>query len=368
MASGEIERYLLAFNDVLVAGAERRERILAEVEDHLRDAVESLMAAGSTAGEAELEAVVRFGAPQEAAARFGSDPLGRAQQASRSWEARRIAHPVLIPLVIWTPVLAYTFWYFGLSMTPIVLLILLWLQCKSNLHARRVAGLAPGPGVISRCSERLRRALADRPWIGRVPAVTLSGVYCGWTLLSLDLSYAVVLGYYSFCGAAGYWSRLSWWEDHDTSAQRGRGWTVRHRSASAGLRYGSWALALAGPLVLTQLVPLTADPLGYAYAYALFPLAVFVGVSTPPTRRALRWLRGLGPAARLAARLTPLLTLLVIYAIGEPVLWSLVLTLAAFGALKAIEGEIWRSRARSDATRRQLVDRTRGAAGDGTGG
>jgi len=363
MVRGEIECYLLAFNDVLVAGAERRERILAEVEDHLRDAVESLMAAGSTAGEAELEAVARFGSPQEAAARLGSDPLGRAQQASRSWEARRIAHPVLIPLVIWTPLLAYTLWDFGLSTTQIMPLVLLWVQCKSNLHARRVAGLALGSGVIPRCSERLRRALADRPWIGRVLAVTLTGVYCSWVLLSLHPWFAVILGYYSVCGAAGYWSRLSWYEDHDTSAQRGRGWTVRYRSASAGLRYGSWALALAGPLALTQLAPLTANHLGYA----LLGLAVFVGISTPPTHRALQWLRGLRPAARFAARLTPLLTLLVINAIGEPALWSLALIVAMLGALMAIQWEIWHSRARSDATRRQLVDRTRAAAGDVTG-
>jgi len=322
------------------------------------------MAAGSTAGEAELEAVARFGSPQEAAARFGSDPLGRAQQASRSWEARRIAHPVLIPLVIWTPVLAYTLWDFGLSMTQIMPLMLLWLQCTSNLHARRAAGLAPGPGAIARCSERLRRALADRPWIGRVLAGTLAGVYACWTLLSLHPWFAVVLGYYSVCGAAGYWSRLSWYEDHHTSAQRGRGWTVRHRSASTGLRYGSWALALAGPLVLTQLVSLTADHLGYA----LFGLAVFVGLSTPPTHRALRWLRGLRPAARFVARLTPLLTVLVINAIREPALWSLVPIVAVLGAPMAISWEISHSRARSDANRRQLVDRTRGAAGDGTGG
>lgn len=44
MASAAVERYLLEFSDALVAGAQRRERILCEVEDHLRDATESLIA------------------------------------------------------------------------------------------------------------------------------------------------------------------------------------------------------------------------------------------------------------------------------------------------------------------------------------
>ena len=72
MANGAIERYLLEFNDALVAGAERRERILAEVEDHLRDAAASLQASGMP--EVEVEAVTRLGEPAAAAERFGPDP------------------------------------------------------------------------------------------------------------------------------------------------------------------------------------------------------------------------------------------------------------------------------------------------------
>jgi len=283
MASGTVERYLLAFNDALVASAERRERILAEVEEHLRDATESLMASGATADGAQSEAVARFGAPQAAAARFGPDPLGRAQEASRGWEARRIAHPVLIPLACWLPFLAYTLWDFGLSVIQIVPSVLLWAQVRRNLQARRAAGFSPGSRVIAQATERVRLAFADRPWIASILGWIASSAWIAWVVLSLDAWFQVVVGYYLVCGMAGYWARVSA-PPEPAGQECAERWAVRHASLAGIVRGAAWALALVGPVLLMELVPITESPL----MIALLGLAMFLTFSPSPSTFAVQ--------------------------------------------------------------------------------
>lgn len=361
MADGALERYLLAFSDALVAGAERRERILAEVEEHLRDATESIMAGGVTAAEAQFAAVARFGEPAEAAQRFGPDPLGRAQQASRWWEARRIAHPVLIPLAIWSPLLAYMLWEFGLFV-PLVPLVLLGLQLTDNLQARRAAGFAPRPGRIAHRAQQLRLAFAGRQWIGSVVGWAAVSAWSGWCFVSLDPWFRVIVGYYAVCLAVSFWARpvAPSAAEAQTCAER---WTQRHASPASAMRVCAWAVALAGAPVLTELLSITA---GHAM-FALLGLTIFLAFSPAPTLRSQEWLHERRPASQFFIRIAPMTALIVFAAVRNPLLWTLVPLAVLMFTSMAARREVTYSRFRSDATRRRLVDRARGVAGDSGG-
>ncbi len=72
-----ISRYLVEFNAALETRLGRRRRILAEVEDHLREAVARELERGSGPEEAEAVAIAAFGSPERVAREFGSDPLAR---------------------------------------------------------------------------------------------------------------------------------------------------------------------------------------------------------------------------------------------------------------------------------------------------
>jgi hypothetical protein len=77
----EIAAYLVQLNRGLTVGLARRKRILAEVEQHLRDAADAASATGLDRAEAEQRAVAAFGSPEVVAERFAPDAAGRAEAA-----------------------------------------------------------------------------------------------------------------------------------------------------------------------------------------------------------------------------------------------------------------------------------------------
>jgi len=203
MVSGAVERYVLAFNDALVAGAGRRERILAEVEDHLRDSVASLIDGGLAAEAAEAAAVDRFGAPAEAAERFGPDPLGWAQRASGWFDGWRVAHPWVVAVITVSLAIALTLWLSGLTSALAVGLPLLVLVTAFNLVLRR----RTEPGYRARSVGLWR----DRRWL----AVALVWIPITAIVVLLEVAHptttwfrAIVL-YYVVCAVAVYWARPS---------------------------------------------------------------------------------------------------------------------------------------------------------------
>jgi len=324
--------------------------------------MESSMAAGMAADEAQLEVLARFGSPREAAKAFGPDPLGRAQQASRGWEARRIAHPVLIPLAIWSPFLAYTLWDFGLSGAQIMPLLLLGLQLTDNLQARRAAGFAPRPGRIAHRAQQLRLAFAGRPWIGSVVGWAAVSAWAGWCFVSLEPWFRVIVGYYAVCLAVSFWARpvAPSAEEAQTCAER---WTQRHASPASTMRGLAWGAALAGVPVLTELLSITA---GHAM-FALLGLAMFLAFSPAPTLRSQEWLHERRPASHIFIRIAPVIALIVFAAVRNPLLWTLVPLAVLMFTSMAAHREMSYSRFRSAAARRRLADRARGVAGDSGG-
>ena len=361
MTSGAVERYLLAFNDAMVAGAERRERIVAEVEAHLRDATEALIATGMTPDAAEHEAVARFGEPAAAAERFGPDPLGRVEQALRWYDARRIARPVLVPLVALSPFAALGLWATG--KLPLLVVILLCVQITTNLQDRN----ARAPGALPSTLEALTRSRRLRLLIRGLVTVLYAGVIA-YTVVLLNgiLGHAaewiqVIFWTYALCGAAVYSARLRPCRDPGCLRCRRR-WAARHEATAAGMRYAAWTAAIVLP-ALAAMLPGTA---GHE-AMALLFLMIFVALAPAPTRTSQQWLRRRRPAAQVAARSTPLLALLVVTA-RNPL--DLIVPLGFVGVLAVVATglEIRRSRARGEATRRRLVERTHGIAGEGAAG
>lgn len=346
MASRAVERYLLEFNDALVAGAERRERILAEVEEHLRDATESIMAGGMTAAEAQLEAVARFGEPSEAAQRFGSDPLGRAQQAARWWEAQRIAHPVLAAVLPTSPWIALAAWT-QLTFLPLFALGMFFVQIAGNRRVRRNAQAGVRPPA--REPSARRPAWTNAPVV--IPAVAWAASI-GLSAMALEGTttwFQIIWVTYCVCGVAAWASRLSSCAD-PACGLCGSRWVQRHPAAAAGVRYAAWTLALAGP-GLAAILPATA---GHT-ATALMTLSLYVALAPLPNRRSQRWLWARRPAIQVAVRGAPLLVLFAIGAAQQPAFWTIAVVVAVL--VIVVQLEVRRSRARNAATRRHLVDR-----------
>ena len=355
MVSGAVERYVLAFNDALVAGAGRRERILAEVEDHLRDSVASLIDGGLAAEAAEAAAVDRFGAPAEAAERFGPDPLGWAQRASGWFDGWRVAHPWVVAVITVSLAIALTLWLSGLTSALAVGLPLLVLVTAFNLVLRR----RTEPGYRARSVGLWR----DRRWL----AVALVWIPITAIVVLLEVAHptttwfrAIVL-YYVVCAVAVYWARPRCCLD--PACLGATRWAAGHGLAAAGVRYAGWALALAGP-ALAAAVPIAAGRSGTA----LFALMVFVAVAPLPSRRGQQWLRHRRPAVVVALRSAPILALEVFNVVRDPSHWLLLLIIGALAAYAAATREIWWSRARSNETRRRLHARTREPADGGVPG
>ncbi len=68
-----IDHYLDQLLAELRVEPSRTRRILVEVEDHLREAIQREVATGATAEEAEARAIVRFGSPRLVARRFAAE-------------------------------------------------------------------------------------------------------------------------------------------------------------------------------------------------------------------------------------------------------------------------------------------------------
>lgn len=357
MVSPAVERYLLGFNDALVAGAGRRERILAEVEDHLRDSVASLIERGLAVEAAEAEAVARFGAPAEAAERFGPDPLGWAQRASGWFDGWRVAHPWVVTVITVSMAIAPTLWLSGLTAALALGLPLLVMVAALNLALRRRT--EPGYRARSVGLWRERRWLAVAlVWIPVSAIVVLTEVVNPTTTW-----FRAIVLYYLVCAAAVYWARPRCCLDPGCIGCATR-WAASHRLAAAGVRYAGWALALAGP-ALAAVVPVAAGRSGTA----LGALTVFVAVAPLPRRRGQHWLRRRRPAAVVALRSAPILALEVVLTVfRDPSHWLMLLIIGTLAAYLAITREIWWSRSRSDETRRRLHARTRELADGGAPG
>ena len=352
MSSGAVQRYLLEFNDALVAGAGRRERILAEVEEHLRDSVAAIDS-GLAAEAAEAEAVARFGAPAEAAERFGPDPLGWAQRASGWFDRWRVAHPWVVAVLTVSQVIAFTLWLSGLTSALAVGLPLLVMVTALNLVLRRRT--EPGYRARSVGLSRDRRRLAVAlVWIPITAIVVLTEIAHPTTTW-----FRAIVLYYLACAAAAYWARPSCCPDPACPGCATR-WAVRHGSAAAGVRYAGWVLALAGP-ALAAVVPVAAG----RSSTALFALTVFAAVAPLPTRRGQQWVRRRRPAVVVALRSTPILALEVLNVVRDPSHWRMLLIIGAFAAYLATAREIWWSRSRGDEIRRRLHARTHQAADGG---
>jgi uncharacterized membrane protein len=93
----ELERSLPDFP------SERREILLTEVESHLREQVDELVATGMTASEADAEAVRVFGNPTQFAARLRDEVApaqGRSPETCLRGTGLAIAGPVVGPLAL----------------------------------------------------------------------------------------------------------------------------------------------------------------------------------------------------------------------------------------------------------------------------
>ena len=352
MVSGELEWYLLAFNDALVAGAGRRERILAEVEEHLRDSVRSLVDGGLAADAAAAEAVARFGAPAEAAERFGPDPLGWAQQASAWFDGWRVAHPWVVAVITVAPLAAFTLWRSGPTIALALGTCLLLMITARNLAVRRRTErgyLARSVGLF-RERRRLAVALVWVPITALVVLVEVAQPTTTW--------FRAIVLYYLACAVAVYWARPRCCLD--PACPGATRLAARHRLTGAAARYAGWALALAGP-ALAAVVPV-AD--GHT-STALFALTVFAAVAPLPSRRGQQWLRGRRPLVAVALRSAPILALEAFNAVRDPSYWPLLLTIGAVAVYVAVVREIWWSRWRSEQTRRRLHARTQEIADEG---
>ena len=352
MGSGAVERYLLAFNDALVAGADRRERILAEVEEHLRDSVASLVDRGLAPEAAAAEAVARFGAPAEAAERFGPDPLGWAQQASAWFDGWRVAHPWVVAVVTVAPLTAFTLWLSGPTTALVLGTCLLLMVTARNLalRPRTEPGFRARSVGLWRDRRRVAVALVWAPIATVVVFLEVAQPTTTW--------FRAIVLYYLACAVAVYWARPSCC--FDPACPGAARFAARHALAGAAVRYGGWALALAGP-GLAAVVPV-AD--GHT-STALFALTVFLAAAPLPSRSGQQWLRRRRPLVAVALRSAPILTLEAFNAVRDPSHWLLLLIIGAVVAYAATTREIWRSRWRSEQTRRRLHARTQEVTDEG---
>ena len=350
--SGEVERYLLAFNDALVAGADRRERILAEVEEHLRDSVASLIERGLAPEAAAAEAVARFGAPAEAAERFGPDPLGWAQQASAWFDGWRVAHPWVVAVATVAPLTAIMLWLSGPTSALLLGVCLLLMVTARSLVLRRRTEPGYRARNVGLWRDRRRVAVA----LGWVPIIAL--------LVLFELAqptttwFRAIVLYYLACAVAAYWARPRCCLD--PACPGATRFAARHALTGATVRYAGWALALAGP-ALAAVVPV-ADS---RTSTALFALTVFVAAAPLPSHASQQWLRRRRPVVAVALRSAPILTLEAFNAVRDPSHWLLLLIIAAVAAYAATTREIWWSHWRSEQTRRRLQARTQEIADEG---
>lgn len=100
-----LDRYLADVDSYLQIDAAHRRRVVAEIEGHLHDAVEALIADGVRPDDALRQAIAGLGSPQEVAMQFS--PAPRPVRSVRGW--RRWV-PVVLPTFVLATGLALTAW------------------------------------------------------------------------------------------------------------------------------------------------------------------------------------------------------------------------------------------------------------------
>ena len=100
-----IDRYLEEIDSYLHIDRDRRERVLTEIEGHLRDALEAHTARGLSADEAMRRAIAALGSPADVARQFS--PVLPPARSVRGW--RRWA-PIVLPGAVLTAVVALSVW------------------------------------------------------------------------------------------------------------------------------------------------------------------------------------------------------------------------------------------------------------------
>jgi hypothetical protein len=100
-----IDRYLEDVDSYLQIDPAQRRRVLAEIEGHLHDAVEALIADGVEPQDALRRAIAEVGPPQDVATQFSPAPLPvRSVRGWRRWT------PIVLPTVVLAAGLALTTW------------------------------------------------------------------------------------------------------------------------------------------------------------------------------------------------------------------------------------------------------------------
>lgn len=175
--------WLVAFDSALVAHPDRRERILAETEDHLRDSVAARTTAGGDPESAERQVVAAFGDPEETAAELGPDVLGSVQarwaRAAGRFDRWRPRHPWLgaVPTaaaLMAAPTLAPLASGGPASLFTVLSFVFVWLAVGV---AARAVPVQPGSGFWSQATTWR----ADRPvaagWAMAGPFVGIASAY-----------------------------------------------------------------------------------------------------------------------------------------------------------------------------------------------
>lgn len=100
-----IDRYLEDVDSYLHVDRAHRERVLAEIEGHLHDAVEAHMTEGVQPQEAMRRAIAEVGPPQDVATQFSpTPPPARSVRGWRRWT------PIILPAAVFAAGGALTTW------------------------------------------------------------------------------------------------------------------------------------------------------------------------------------------------------------------------------------------------------------------
>lgn len=178
MSPPTIAAYLVEFDAQLHAGLRRRRRIVAEVEDHLREAAAAGLERGLSPADAEAAAIACFGDPASVAEGFGADPVARVTtrlvvfgqrldhwMAQHPWGGGAVAASVPAVLyligamvgVLFNRMPAYLIPASALE--PFPLTFLMWGVLARSLRAR------PEPGLWARATATGKEALFWCPYI-----------------------------------------------------------------------------------------------------------------------------------------------------------------------------------------------------------
>ena len=262
MSPPTIAAYLVKFDAALQARLGRRRRIVAEIEDHLREAAAAGLKRGLGRAEAEAAAIACFGDPPSVAEGFGADAVARVTtrlvvfghrldlwMAQRPWKGAALAAsvPAVVYLiastvgVLFDRLPAYIIPVSALEPFPLTFLI--W-----GLLARSLRG-RPEPGLWARANASGQQELFRFPylwWLG-VAGLSLYHKMVGRS--------DVWDGRYRFMGLAAAGGGLIWLVQamvrrRDQSGTDGDDWADRHPWAQVVPGFSA-ALSFAWLVILT---------------------------------------------------------------------------------------------------------------------